>query len=79
MSGDAYCTASSVHQSHSWTEEAAISSAVKESDSRNDLTSEIHFQTKGTFSYLGTSFLSREGIGIVPELIALVSGQELAG
>lgn len=52
---------------------------MKESDSRNDLTSEIHFQTKGTFSYLGTSFLSREGIGIVPELIALVSGQELAG
>ena len=26
---------------------------------------------KGTFSYLGTQFLSREGIGIVPELIAL--------
>lgn len=44
---------------------------MKESDSKNDFTSEMNFQTKGAFSYLGTFFLSREGIGIVPELFAL--------
>ena len=60
-----------IHECDWWTEESSIESAVNESDSKNDLTSEIHFQTKGAFSYLGTLFLSREGIGIVPELIAL--------